>query len=465
MDLNFSRQKKSVCSALVVGALLTACAKPNPDAAFDDLNKTIAGRVPEAVMWRTGGLEDTAADARLDTLLAEPLTVQSAVQIALLSNRSLQARYASLGIAQADMVQAGLLENPVFEIMVRPSSADGTNIELGLMQNLVDLLMRPARKKLAEAEYEAVKLELAAHLVAFVGELQEAYYAHRGALGVMDAFKEIASTANDAANLAQAFHDAGNITDLELATHQAEAGEAEVERLEAEEDAGESRLELAELLGVRHDAAWRVAPRPPSLPNTRVTLTGLEDNALGNRFDLAAHRAEVRAAMVELGLEEDFRLMEEAELAVSAEKESDGAWLIGPALEIPLALFDQGQAKVPAASMALRRAQDELAAEQARVRLQVKKASDAMVLSRRRAEHLQHILLPLKERIVRLTLLGYNYMLESPFHLLEAQQDENETALDYVEALTDYWTARAALQAATGGAPLPTEPVASGDAS
>ena len=194
------------------------------------------------------------------------------------------------------MVQAGLLENPVFEIMVRPSSADGTNIELGLMQNLVDLLMRPARKKLAEAEYEAVKLELAAHLVAFVGELQEAYYAHRGALGVMDAFKEIASTANDAANLAQAFHDAGNITDLELATHQAEAGEAEVERLEAEEDAGESRLELAELLGVRHDAAWRVAPRPPSLPNTRVTLTGLEDNALGNRFDLAAHRAEVRAA-------------------------------------------------------------------------------------------------------------------------------------------------------------------------
>ena len=92
MDLNFSRQKKSVCSALVVGALLTACAKPNPDAAFDDLNKTIAGRVPEAVMWRTGGLEDTAADARLDTLLAEPLTVQSAVQIALLSNRSLQAR-------------------------------------------------------------------------------------------------------------------------------------------------------------------------------------------------------------------------------------------------------------------------------------------------------------------------------------------------------------------------------------
>ena len=465
MKFQSTRLRSTALSMLSTALLLSACATPDPNAAFSDLNETVSGRLPEAVVWRTGGPEDAAVDARVEVLLADPLTAQSAAQVALLSNRSLQARYASLGIAQADVVQAGLLENPVFEIMVRPSTEDGTNIELGLMQNFVDLLMRPARQKLAEAEYEATKLDVAAHLVAFVGEVQEAYYAYRGALGVLDVVEEIASTAKDGANLAQAFHDAGNITDLELALHQADSGEVDIERLEAEQDAGESRLELAEILGVRHDATWSVAPRPPSLPESRIRLAGLEESALSNRFDLAAHLAEVRAAMAELGLEEDFRLMEEAELAISAEKEPDGAWLIGPALAVPLPLFDQGQAKVTAASMALRRAQDELAAERSHVQLQVKKAADAMVLSRRRAEHLQQVVLPLKERIVRLTLLDYNYMLESPFHLLETQQDQNETYLTYVEALTDYWMARAALQAATGGAPLPTEPFIAGDAS
>tara|TARA_B110000438_G_scaffold193676_1_gene185247 strand:- start:1702 stop:3105 length:1404 start_codon:yes stop_codon:yes gene_type:complete len=454
-------------SALIASVLLAACASPNPDAAFADLNKTVAGRIPDAAVWRTGGPEDAAVDARVDALMAEPLTAQSAAQVALLSNRGLQARYASLGIAQADVVQAGLLENPVFEIMVRPSTEEGTNIELGLMQNFVDLLMRPARIKLAAAEYDVTKLDLAAHLVAFVGDVQNAYYAHRGALGTLDVAKEVAGTARDGASLARAFHTAGNISDLDLATHQADAGDAHVELLESEEEVGDSRIELAELLGVSHNAKWTVSSRPPSLPDTQVKLTGLEQQALKNRFDLTAHRAEVRAALAELGMEEDFRLVEDADLGVSAEKEPDGAWLIGPVFEIPLPLFDQGQTRLASATMALRRAQDELAAEESHVRLQVKRAADSMVLARQRAAHLLGTVLPLKERIVRLTLAEYNYMLESPFHLLETQQEQNESYRMYVEALTDYWMARADLQAAIGGGPLKTQPAASsqGDAS
>ena len=39
--------------------------------------------------------------------------------MALLNNRELQALYAELGVAQADLVQAGLLSNPVFDGAVR----------------------------------------------------------------------------------------------------------------------------------------------------------------------------------------------------------------------------------------------------------------------------------------------------------------------------------------------------------
>ena len=462
MDIRFFHHISSFLGILLGSMLLTACAVPNPELALEEFNQAISGRIPDAVVWRSDAEEDIAVDARVEALVAEPLTVQSSVQVALLNNRSLQARYASLGIAQAEAVQLGLLENPLFEIMVRPSTERGFNIEMGLMQNLVDLLMRPARRKLADAEYEAEKLELAAYLVGFVGDVQGAYYNYKGALSVLQLVEDITSTASDAANLAKAFYDAGNMTELELAAQQAKAGMADIDRLEAEQDARESRLELSEFLGMGHDAEWRVDSSLSSIPDAHVRLANLEDKALRNRFDLAAHRSEIRAAIVELGLEEDFGLLEGTEFSVSAEKEPEGEWLIGPALTIPLPLFDQGQARVTAESMALRRAQDELIAEQAHIRLQVKKAADALVLSRRRAEHLRQIVLPLRERIVRLTLLDYNFMLESPFHLLEAQQNQNETALDYVEALTDYWIARSALQAATGGGALPIEPILPG---
>lgn len=459
---SLSYLSKNYVSAVLSLFVLNACATPNPDAAFVEFGDMVAERVSEPVAWRTGGSEDLAVDARVDELLAQPLDVDAAVGVALLSNRGLQARYASLGIAQADVVQAGLLQNPVFEIMIRPSTEEGTNIEFGLMQNFVDLLMRPARQKIAEAEYDSVRMELAAHLLDFVGDVRAAYYEHRGALARLGVIEEIAATQQDAADLSKAFHSAGNISDLDDAVHQAEAGAARIERLDAQQDVRQTRIELAEVMGIEHIGDWQVPARLPPAPESKVKLTGLQDRAIRDHFDLSAHRSELKAAIVEAGMEEDFRLFEEAELAISAEREPDGAWLIGPALEIPIPIFDQGQARVTAAQLEVRRLRDSLLAEERHIRSKVAMAADAMMSARERAMHLRDNLLPIREDIVRLTLAEYNFMLESPFHLLETQQDANETYLMYVEALTDYWLARAALIASIGGGALETQ---TGDAS
>lgn len=447
---------------ILSAAVFSACATPDPDGAVRDLGQLVDARLPEPVTWRTGGPEDAAVDARIEAILADPLTAESAVRVALLNNRELQARYADLGVAQADVVQAGLLQNPVLEVMVRPSTEEGTNIEFGLMQNFVDLLMRPARQKIAEAEYESVRLELAAHLVSFAGEVQTAYYEYLGAKADVAVMAEIAETEGDAADLSTAFYAAGNVSEREHTEHLAAAAEAKAERYESEEDMRESRGELAELLGLSPARSWSVPSRLAPLPKQDVRLAGLEERAVRERFDLAAHRAELQAGLEELGFEEDFSLFEEGEIAISAEREPDGAWLIGPALEIPLPIFDQGQARVTAATLAVRAMRDRLLAEERHVRSSVILESEALSMARNRADHLGNTLLPLREDIVRLTLAEYNYMLESPFHLLETQQDTNETYRMYVEALTDYWVARVKLQAAIGGGTLETK---MGDAS
>lgn len=72
-------------------------------------------------------------------------------------------------------------------------------------------------------------------------------------------------------------------------------------------------------------------------------------------------------------------------------------------------------------------------------------------MKRQLIEHYNKTLLPLKQRIVDLTLKNYNFMLMGAFDLLEAKQSEIETQQDYKAAILDYWLILTDLQRALGG--------------
>ena len=75
-------------------------------------------------------------------LLAQPLTVDDAVQVALLNNRGLQATFLELGISEAELVQAGRLPNPGFCIRAQTQGGE-VEIERLLLFNLARLLAMP----------------------------------------------------------------------------------------------------------------------------------------------------------------------------------------------------------------------------------------------------------------------------------------------------------------------------------
>ena len=94
--------------AVTVAVTVSACASFSPDGGM--------GEVRTLARERIGTPADAlgASRDRVDTLLQKPLTADGAVEIALINNAGLQARLADLGIAEADLVQAGTLRNPVF---------------------------------------------------------------------------------------------------------------------------------------------------------------------------------------------------------------------------------------------------------------------------------------------------------------------------------------------------------------
>ena len=97
---------------VVVLTSLAGCATFSNDGGFGSVEQTVHERLGKEVKWARSDKERATLQTRVDELLAKPLTVDDAIQLALFNNRGLQARFFDLGISEADLVQVGRLPNP-----------------------------------------------------------------------------------------------------------------------------------------------------------------------------------------------------------------------------------------------------------------------------------------------------------------------------------------------------------------
>ncbi|MBI2379496.1 MAG: TolC family protein [Gammaproteobacteria bacterium] len=397
------------------------------------------------------------ASRRAQELLAVPLTPTSSVQLALLQSPSLRAEFAGLGVAHAELVQAGLLTNPRLAVAaLRPEGGGRWQLDLGLSQSLLDLLTRPLRRSLAEAQFEAARLAISAHLTNALQEVQQAYFEAVGAQHRAAILAIVAEAAATGSELATRFRDAGNLTELD---HLLEATEATRRRIEADAaraEAEQARRRLAARLGVADAAALRLPGQLPDLPDEAFDGTALVAQGLRERLDLQIARQGRRRAEQALALYGRLPGMTELDLGLASEREPDGEARLGPELSLSLPLFDQGQARLAAAEAELRRAESGAEALELQIGHDIGAALAALEAQRERARRLRQDVIPQRERILELTLRNYNFMLAGAFQVLLAKQQEYEAYTDYVDALAGYWGARVRLTAAVGGGlPVP----------
>ena len=97
---------------VLVVVFLAGCASLSPDAGFTEVEQAVAQRSGAETRWVRSDEAAGSVRARVKELLAKPIGPQEAVQIALLNNPGLQAAYADVGIAEADLVQASRWRGP-----------------------------------------------------------------------------------------------------------------------------------------------------------------------------------------------------------------------------------------------------------------------------------------------------------------------------------------------------------------
>ncbi len=165
-------------SILILASLsvVAGCTTLSPEGPFSEVGETVQLRIGKQISWDAGQYEDPVVHAAVEKLLARPLTAERAVQIALLNNRELQAIYAHLGIAQANLVQAELWKNPILNGSVTfPLAGGAPDYSFDLALKFIDILYIPLRRSVAESQLEETKLQVTAEVMRVAGQTYAAF--------------------------------------------------------------------------------------------------------------------------------------------------------------------------------------------------------------------------------------------------------------------------------------------------
>jgi outer membrane protein TolC len=444
-------QLRMLCAAALT-MLVGGCATFSEDGGTRDVNAALASRgLTQQAPWiRNDADADRAADA-VRKLLAQPLTADAAVQVALFNNSGLQASYAELGIAEADLVQAGRLRNPGFSF-ARKHRADEVEYERAFIFDLMGLLTMPIRTQLERERFELAQGRMAADIMQVAADTRRAWISAIAAQQSAAYAEQVKEAAEAASELARRMVKAGNFSKLDQAREQAFYADATAQLARARQQALAERERLTRLLGLwGNDIAFKLPERLPDLPPSLRDMTDIERQAMQQRLDVqeAARNAENIANS--LGLTRATGYFSVLEAKYIRNSESGKPRQTGYEIELRLPIFDSGSAKLARAENTHRQAANRAADIAIRARSEVREAYGAWRSNYDLARHYRDEVVPLRARISEETLLRYNGMLMSVFELLAESRQQVGAVINAIEAQRDFWLADTTLQFTING--------------
>lgn len=445
------RQGKPIIAA-VVALLLGGCATFSEDGGTRNVSDALNARgVTQQAPWIKSEADADRAAGQVRKLLAQPLTADSAVQIALLNNRGLQATYAELGIAEADLVQAGRLRNPGFSF-ARKHRGDDVEYERAFIFDLMGLLTMPIRTRLERESFAIAQGRVTAEILQVAADTRRAWVGAVAAQQSAAYAEQVRTAADAAAELARRMVRAGNFSKLDQAREQAFYADATAQLARARQLALAERERLTRLMGLwGGDTAYRLPDRLPDLPPALREMTDIERQAMLQRLDVQGAMQDATNLANALGLTQATGYFSVLELKYLRNSESGQPRQTGYEIELRLPVFDSGAARLKRAEYQHQQAVNRAADLAVRARSEVREAYGAWRTAYDLARHYRDEMVPLRARISEETLLRYNGMLMSVFELLAESRQQVNAVMDAIAAQRDFWLADATLQFTING--------------
>ena len=251
--------------------LLAGCAPE--DAGFGAVSSELTQRTGYSTGWTRGIDEDALVDQMVSVLLSDELTLEEAVQIALVNNRALQASFEQLGInrgARAGM-RALFASHPSLDDPVAEGAwwffDKGTAFEGVLTEDVISIITIPMRRELEGNRFEATKLQVIAQTVHLVADVKRAWFTYQANKQMVEMFQHAVQATKGSYMAMERLREAGNTRQLDVFRERILYEEAKVALNQAVEQLARSRETLNSLMGLwGRQTRWETPQRLPAVP-------------------------------------------------------------------------------------------------------------------------------------------------------------------------------------------------------
>lgn len=288
---------------VAVVMMLAGCTQVQPKAEYERTRQLVTESTGAGTVYDPEAPPLT--DEKLDAILRDGLTMEEAVRVALLNNRRLQAEFASIGVAKAEWVQAGLLSNPTLGLaLLFPEGGGLSNLQVNLAQNIVDLWQIPIRKRVAKLELEHTILRIARAAGELVNNTRRAYYHTLASAQLARLAQENLDVFTKSHDAIRARREAGAVAPLDENLARGELLQAQALLRDAQLQAATAKRELAKLMSVEVDLGdIRLGDDLPGSPIRPLNADELIALARDKRLDLQAVQQAAQASNEKIRLE------------------------------------------------------------------------------------------------------------------------------------------------------------------
>lgn len=440
--------------------LLSGCASFSPDGGMGVVTATVSQDLgKDAAALRTP--EETASARSVTArLLAKSLSADTAVQIALLNNRGLQAAYNELAIAEARAVEGSLPPNPAISLSRIAGSVE-VEVERKIVANVLALAILPVRSEIAAARFRQAQIAALSETLRVAAATRRSYYRAIAARELAGFLAEAQSGAETAAKFATRLGETGGMNKLDQAREQVFYADLTAQLAMARQRGASARESLIRAMGLwGDDLAFKMASALPPLPSRLQSLPGIETEAVRRHVDLQIGRIELDALAKSYGLTQATRFINVLDAGFAGKTIRDKATgekfrERGFDVELQVPIFDFGEVRVREAEATYMHAVNRLMERAVNVRSEARDAYRTYRSAYDIAGHYQREILPLRKIISDETLLRYNGMLIDVFALLAEARQRIAATTAAIEAKRDFWLATTDLNTAVMGGGVP----------
>ena len=452
-------------SALATATLVLAgCASVNIDQAVQETNDTTkAFTQGKLELSRTE--QQQQARAKLSSeLLAKPLTMDDAVQLALANSPAVQTLLAQSWSELASANQLGRIANPIFTFeRVR----SGSELDIGriLSFGLLDLLTLPQRQVISRGQLAQARVQLSASVVDQVTQVRQAWVRAVAAQQTLQYAGQVTAAAQASAELARRMQQVGNFTRLQRVRQQAFYADSAAQLASAQHAGTATREELIRQLGLTDAQATelKLPERLPDLPKEPRQASVVTSSAMQQRLDVQMARSQLDMAGKSQGLSLLNSLVD-VELGLIRNTVFDNdhgtkTTARGYELGIRLPIFDWGSAQRDGMNAQSLAAANRYESTVRRASSQLRESYSAYRTAHDVARHYRDEIVPLRKTMSEENMLRYNGMLIGVFELLADTRDQISSVMAAINTYQQFWLADAALSASVIGKPAAMVPM------